>query len=392
MKRKIQLTSFIVIVFIVAFSGLYWLALVILMVLLICLLFRSKLPVFVWIRSNGFISSPILLVGIFLLAISMRVFLIDIFAIPSGSMESTLVAGDKILVSKLNYGPAMPQSPYEIPWINLIWYLSAGKTNNMDSLYWDYNRLSGFSSVKRGDVTVFIHPLWGKRDNFFVKRCVGLPGDTLQIINGVVYANHQAIAVPDLVRQPYKIKVNHWPAFLKLTDSLQIEANGNYPRRNNETPGYNLTAHQLRQLQAGHCIESVSMDVVSNDSTQWVFQKRRNVTWTIDNYGPVVIPRKGMILELNPINFLVYWQIMNKLEGNKVKEKDGIYFLNNQPVTTYTFNRNYYFMMGDNRHNSNDSRHWGFVPEENIVGKAQVILFSNDSRGIRWNRVLQLID
>ncbi|MDP3446415.1 MAG: signal peptidase I, partial [Ignavibacteria bacterium] len=215
MKRKIQLTVFGVIELIITFSGLYWLALGVLFVFLICVLFKSKLSVFVWIRKHSFVSSMISIVAIFLLAISMRVFFIEIFSIPSGSMEDTLLPGDKVLVSKLNYGPAMPKSPYEVPWFNLIWYLSADKTTNMDSIYWDYKRLSGFSSVKRGDVAVFIHPLWGKRNNFFIKRCVALPGDTLQIIDGVVYVSLKAIAVPDLVKQPHnknlvKKDSTHW--------------------------------------------------------------------------------------------------------------------------------------------------------------------------------------
>lgn len=334
MKRKIQLAVSVAIVLIIAFSGLYWLALGILFVFLIGLLFRSKLSVFVWIRKHSFVSSLISIVGIFLLAISMRVFFIEIFAIPSGSMENTLFPGDKILVSKLDYGPAMPKSPYEIPWINLIWFLSADKTTNMDSVYWNYNRLSGFSRVKRGDVTVFIHPLWR---SFFVKRCVALPGDTLQIIDGAVYANRQAIAVPDLVKQSYK------------------------------------------------------MDLVKNDSTQWVNPKNRKLAWTIDNYGPVVIPRKGMTIELTPVNFLVYRRTIERLEKITLEEKGGVYFLGTQPVTTYTFRHNYYFMMGDNRHNSNDSRYWGFVPEENIVGKAGFVLFSNNWDGFKWPRLFKKI-
>lgn len=337
MKRKIQLTVFGVTLSIIAFSGLYWLALGAFLVFLICLLFRSKLSVFGWIRSNSFVSSPILIIGIFLLAISIRVFFIEIFAIPSGSMENTLFPGDKILVSKLDYGPAMPKSPYQIPWINLLWYLGAGKTTNMDSVYWEYKRLSGFSSVKHGDVTVFIHPLWGNRDNFFIKRCVAIPGDTLQIIDGVVFDNRLKIAIPDLVKQPY------------------------------------------------------NMSLLTNDSAQWVNPKNRKLAWTIDNYGPVVIPRKGITIILTSISLLVYQQTINLLEKTKIEEKNGIFYLNNQPVTTYTFKQNYYFMMGDNRNNSNDSRYWGFVPEEDVVGKAVVVLFSNNETGFQWHRILKPI-
>ena len=391
MKRKIQLTILGVILLIVTFLGLYWLASGIFLVCLICFLCRSNLSIFVWIRKDSFVSSLILIVGIFLLAISMRVFFIEIFSIPSGSMESTLFQGDKILVSKLNYGPAMPKSPYEIPWINLIWYLSADKNANMDSVYWNYKRLSGFSSVKHGDVAVFIHPLWGKRDNYFIKRCVAIPGDTLQIIDGVVFDNRQAIVIPDLVKQPYNMKVSNWPAFRKLTDSLKIEDRGNNSWRNSDHVGFDLTNIQLKQLKGNNCVDSVSMNLVNNDSTQWVFPKDSILAWTIDNYGPYIIPRKGMTIKLTSINYMVYEQTISQLEKVKIENKNSVFYLNNQQVITYTFKQNYYFMMGDNRHNSADSRYWGLVPEENIVGKARIILFSNDWSGIKWNRILKLL-
>ncbi|MFZ4523808.1 MAG: signal peptidase I, partial [Bacteroidales bacterium] len=227
MIRKLKLAIFIIILIIITLTGLYWLALGALILALIWLLFGSDLQVIVWIKKHSFVSLLITIPGILILAISVRVFIIEIFAIPSGSMENTLLVGDKVLVSKLNYGPAMPKSPYEIPWINLFYYLSANKTTNLDSAYWDYCRLSGFSSVKHGDVIVFIHPLWGKRDNYFIKRCVGIPGDTLQIIDGVVFANRQEISVSDHAKQLYQMKINDRTEFRKMTDSLDLEMWGN---------------------------------------------------------------------------------------------------------------------------------------------------------------------
>lgn len=390
MIRKFQLPLLCIILLITIAMGLYWLALGVLFVFLIYILFISNLSAFVWLRKHSFVSSLITLVGIFILAISIRVFMIEIFSIPSGSMENTLLVGDKVLVSKLNYGPATPRSPYEIPWINLFYYLSANKTTNLDSAYWDYCRLSGFSSIKQGDVAVFIHPLWGKRDNYFIKRCVGIPGDTLRIIDGQVFANREAIAASDHAKQPYQMKVVNRTEFRKMVDSLELETFGNYAR-GNENISLNLTKLQQKQLFEKKCVDSVSINVVGKDSTQWADPKDRKLAWTIDNFGPVVVPRKGTAINLTPISFLVYRQTITRLERVEIEEKNCVFYLNGQPITTYTFTHNYYFMMGDNRHNSNDSRYWGFVPEENIIGKANIILFSNDWNGIRWNRILKQI-
>jgi signal peptidase I len=337
-KRIIQLTIFGIVLLIITFSGLYWLAFGSFLVFLIYLILRSELSVFVWIRKHSLVSTPTTMIGLFILAISIRVFFIEIFSIPSGSMESTLMVGDKILVSKLNYGPAMPRSPYEIPWLNLIWYLKANAATNTDTAVWHYTRLKGISEVKNGDVIVFSHPLWGNRDNFFVKRCIAVPGDTLEILNGEVRINKEL-----------------------------FHESGNVNNQYTKT--------------------------VENDSSKWVwnYPKHEQLKWTIDIFGPIVIPTKGMMINLTRTNFLVYQRTINQLEKIKIEEKDGIFYLNGQPANTYIFKHNYYFMMGDNRHDSNDSRYWGLVPEENIVGKASLILFSNDWNGIRWKRMLKII-
>jgi len=391
MNRKIKLTVFGIILLIITFIGLYWLALGALLIYLICSLFKSDLSLIVWLRKHGFVLLMVSILGIFILAISIRVFMIEIFTIPSSSMENTLLVGDMILISKLNYGPVLPKSPYEIPWINLFWYLSSNKTTNLDSAYWDYNRLSSYSSVKHGDMAVFIQPLWRIRNNFLIKRCVGIPGDTLQIIDGVVFANKQAITVSDDAKQPYQMKVINRTVFMNLVDSLNIEIWKNNLEFCNQRVILNITQLQLKQLSEKKSVDSVSFSLVQNDTTQWIFPNDQKLTWNIDNFGPLVIPRKGMTINLTPLNFLLYQQSINILEKSKIEERNNIYYLNGKSVTTYTFRQNYFFMMGDNRHNSNDSRYWGFVPEENIVGKAVIVLFSNELNGFRWTRTLKII-
>jgi signal peptidase I len=372
---------------------LYWLAGILLGAGILWLLFSSKLRFIVWFKSKKKLGITLSLFTVFIVAISMRIFFIEIFAIPSGSMEDTLLPGDKVLVTKLNYGPRMPYSPYEIPWLNLFWYLQANAATNTDTIFWHYARLKGFSKVKNGDVVVFGHPLWGKRDNFFVKRCIGLPGDTLEIRNGEVNLNRKVFSEPEYVKNQYTVWYNNSTVLYKLADSLSLNITGLYGQREKQEVELPINRLNKEQLIRKACIDSIRIKSVENDSSKWVwvYPKNEELVWTIDNFGPLVIPKKGMTINLTYSNFLVYQQTINRLEKEKIEEKDGIFYLNGQPKSTYVFKQNYYFMMGDNRGNSMDSRYWGFVPEENVVGKATLILLSSDWNGFRWNRMLKSI-
>jgi len=307
-------------------------------------------------------------------------------------MENTLIKGDKILVNKLAYGPAMPRSPFDIPWFNLIWYLQAKASTNTDSAYWEFKRLKGYSKVKHNDVLVFLHPLWGKKNNFFIKRCTGLPGDTFQIINGKVFINNSELPVMDQVKQRFRIKVNDLKTFRNQADSLGIENIGQHSHLDNNYIHLILTKKERRKLDALSTIDSISQFSFPNDSLLWVYPKFRIFSWTIDNYGPIIIPRKGMSIGLNHQNFQIYQRTIMRLEKNKIKEQNGLFYLNDQKVSTYTFQHNYYFMMGDNRDDSNDSRYWGFVPDENIVGKAVKVLFSYEEEGFKFERSMKGIN
>jgi signal peptidase I len=380
------------VIIIAATIQLYWLAGILLGAGTLWLLFSSKLRFMVWFRSKTGLVSVLSLFTVFLVAVSVRVFFIEIFAIPSGSMEDTLLPGDKVLVTKLNYGPRMPYSPYEIPWLNLFWYLQAKASTNTDTVFWNYTRLKGFSKIKKGDVIVFGHPLWGKRDNFFVKRCIGLPGDTLEIKNGGVKINGRLFPEPEYVKNQYTVWYNNSVALFGLIDSLHLNAAA-YGRREKRVLELQMNRLDKEQLVKHTCIDSICMKPVDNDSSTWVwiYPQKEELFWTIDNFGPLVIPSKGMTISLTQRNLMIYQGTINRLEKVKMEKRDGICYLNGQPVNTYTFKQNYYFMMGDNRSNSCDSRYWGFVPEENIVGRAGLILFSNDWNGFRWKRMLKLI-
>ena len=391
MKQKKGLIIFSILILTIILSGLYWLAAGIALITGVFVLYYSNIKIFTWVRGNRFLNPIFVLLFILVISISVRVFFIEIFAIPSGSMENTLIAGDKVLVSKLNYGPSLPRSPFDIPWFNLIWYLEAKASTNIDSVYWNYKRLNGYSPAKHGDVMVFLRPVRGIRNNFFIKRCTGLPGDTLQIINSIVYYNGKAMAIPDHVKQCYNVKINDWTKFLKQTDSLGIEGTRMSHSQQKGNADLILTTFQLRQLTGQASIDSIYICKAGNDSTKWVYPKTRLFGWTIDNYGPLVIPRKGLIIKLTHLSYMVYQRTINLLEKEKISEKSGIFYLNGEPVSTYTFQRDYYFMMGDNRSDSSDSRYWGFVPEENIVGKAVVVLFSNNEDGFQWKRMFKVI-
>ncbi len=374
---------------IVAIPHLYWLAGMLFGAVILWLLFSSKLPIVIWFRDKKWLSSVVLLFAVVIVAVVIRIFFIEIFSIPSGSMEDTLLTGDKILVSKLNYGPALPRSPYEIPWLNLIWYLKAGKNAKFDSTYWDYTRLKGYSTIRNNDVLVFSHPLWGNRDNFFIKRCVGIPGDTLQITKGVVTINKRALIVPELAKQRYLVKSNNLREFWKKTDSLHIGGLDYFPNLKEKTSEFVLTQAQRKQLNALACVDSITLMPVCCDSSQWINDK--NLAWTIDDFGPLVIPREGTTIELTQPNYLIYQQTIRELEKQKIEQKGDSFYLNGAESISYTFKHNYYFMMGDNRYNSQDSRYWGLVPEESIVGKACLVLISSDWSGFRWNRMLKAI-
>jgi len=390
-KRKIQLGIFILFLLLLTFKGLLWLAVGISIITAICLLYYSKLKFFIWLRNNRFFNPVVVIIFIFVISISARVFFIEIFAIPSGSMENTLIKGDKVLVSKLNYGPALPRSPFDIPWLNLIWYLQANASTKIDSVYWNYSRLKGVSRIKHNDVTVFLHPVKNEKNNFFIKRCTGLPGDTLQIINGMIFVNGKELNNPEQIKHHYKVKVNDRDSFRNNCDRLGMEIMNLYSERKNGRANLNLTKSQFKQLIKQKYVDSIQFSISENDPVNWVYPKNKTFGWTIDNWGPVVIPRKGMTIELNPRNFQIYQRTINLLEKQKIKEKEGIFFLDEECVSTYTFRNNYYFMMGDNRSNSSDSRYWGFVPEEYIIGKALVVLFSKDEEGFKWRRILRVI-
>lgn len=389
MKQKHYI--FILVAFAIIFTvqGLWWFAFGLLVTGGLILLFLSQFRFFVWLRKKAWISTPISLIGIFLLAIAVRVFLFEIYAIPSGSMEDTLIVGDKVLVNKLQIGPRMPKSPFEIPWINLMFYLNKNSRIKMDSAWWNSHRLIGFNAIRRNDVIVFNHP--DAENDFFIKRCIALPGDSLAIIDGKTLINGKVLIASALSKTNYQFYFNNSQQFYKLTESLNFKSYENFRSTKDKSAEITLNRLQLLQIAQASCIDSIQPVIAASDSAYQCFPYHKKFRWTIDNFGPLCIPKAGMTVHFDEKNFELYKHILQKFEKLDIEIKGEAVYIGQQKTKTYTFRHNYYFMMGDNRHNSADSRIWGFVPEEMIVGKASIILFSNDWNGFKWTRIIRLI-
>ena len=231
-----------------------------------------------------------------------------------------------------------------------------------------------------------------RRENY-VKRCVGLPGQTLQIKNRIIYLDGKANKEPDNVQYCYYVKLKGvLPE--DLMEQLGI-SNEDMASLNNS--GYlPLTAMAAKALRARKDIVE-SVELVEDATTSDIYPLNGNTGWTRDNYGPVWIPKKGKTLKLNLSNIAIYERPIRTYEGNDLQIRGGKIYINGRQATSYTFKMDYYWMMGDNRHNSLDSRYWGFVPEDHIVGKPIFIWWSHDPdhsgfSGIRWHRLFKLVD
>lgn len=358
------------------------------------------------------------------------------FTIPSSSLEKTMLIGDYLFVNKLSYGPRMPMTPISLPLAHNEMPIFGGKCF-LDNPQWKYRRLKGLGSVERNDLVVFNFPagdtvatkmpnpdyynlckvygrehvnnnpqIFGKiiyrpvdKRDFYVKRCVALPGDIFEIKDNQIYINGKKAINPKHLQFNYIIKTNGTPITTTLLDDLDIS----YDDMQQLAVGENnelyyhcpLTSYTLEELKKEPYILSIEIEQ-STDTN--VYPIDMNLGYTRDNYGPIEIPKKGKEIELTEKNIALYKRCITAYEGHKMTIDNGKVYIDGKLTNKYKFGQDYYWMMGDNRHNSADSRYWGFVPEDHIVGKPAFIWFSKNKDkglldgGIRWKRMMRMID
>lgn len=360
--------------------GLLWLSAAILLFIVT----YSIISHYIKLMKPSFLKKIIKCIVVFLFVLSSliltKLFILDVFKIPSSSMENLLYPGDIIVVNKLKYGPKLPRSPFDIPLVNLAFYKNKNALSKIKSNWWNYNRLAGTTAIKTGDVFVFSLDI--SRKYFVVKRCVGLPGDTIKIIKGEVYTNSRRYNSPETVKNSYRFKLKNKKKFFTIIDSLEIEENLIYNKGSANWASALFSKHELQLLKRINCIDSIKKNVDIFNGAQQEVIKTANSRWTLDDMGPVIIPKRGMEINLNPDTFMLYNKIFNLFENSIITQQNGTYFINGKKATRYKFKLNYYFMMGDNRKGTSDSRSWGFLPESNVIGKVQCVLFSNKNSKI----------
>lgn len=366
-----------------------------------------------------------------------RTFIFEAYTIPSGSMEKSLLINDFLFVSKLSYGPRIPNTPLSVPFVHnylpfgssrksyseaiklpyMRWFESPVKRNdavvfnfpagdtvinlpNFQSKdpYYDVCRRMGRGNIDEGRKIILndpdnyplaIHPV-DKSDNY-IKRCVGIAGDLLEVRKGVVFINGKEEPLPPNSEAFYIVTTKLVPD----TDILKEEYDVDYEKGEYESVGINtfrmlLTARAKEKMLQNGFATSIILDEAFNGGGGEVFPNNQSFKWSRDNYGPVWIPKKNMPVQLNDSNYLLYERAIRVYEKNEFFKKDGKFYLNGKEVSSYTFKMNYYWMMGDNRQGSQDSRYWGFVPEDRVVGKAWLIWFSWEG-GPRWKRLFRTV-
>lgn len=335
------------------------------------------------------------------------------YTIPTSSLEKSLLVGDFLFVSKFHYGARTPMTPVALPMV----HDTIPKLNTksyVSSLQLPYFRFPALEKIKRTDIVVFNWPTdtvrffrdtqsvgirkpIDKKSNY-VKRCVGTPGDSLSIVDGIIHINNKELQLPERAKPQYSYTVTSNGSPLNLA-YFESEFDITDPFGQVSQTEYRfaaLTEETAQRLKSAPNVVSVER-IIAKEGDNSIFP-HANTNWSVDNFGPIYIPEAGKTVSINKTTLPFYKMIISEYEGNDLKVIGNNILINGKPSTTYTFKQDYYWMMGDNRHNSEDSRYWGYVPADHIVGKPVFVWLSikNINNGvknwkIRWDRLFTTV-
>ena len=364
-----------------------------------------------------------------------RAFLFEAYTIPTSSMEKTMLVGDYLFVSKIAYGPRIPMTPISFPFVHHTMPFTKSTRSFLEWIELPYYRLPGLTTVHHNDPIVFNYPegdtvsthfqsnvsyyrlvktygrkrVWSdersfgrivhrpvdKRENY-VKRCIALPGDTVQIINTQVYINGVAATNPPESQTTYYVKTDGSSLNPRILKKLNVDI----PERTPQPGLFVMKLTEAAKDKISHFSIVKDIQPIIDPPGKWdpeTFPFDSVYQWNRDNYGPIYIPAKGVPIPLTLRNLPLFERLITVYEGNTLEVKDGTILINGKPADSYTPRLNYYWMMGDNRHDSMDSRYWGYVPEDHIVGKPELVWMSIDKNSplfegrIRWSRLFTII-
>lgn len=364
-----------------------------------------------------------------------RTFLLEAYTIPTSSMEKSLLVGDYLFVSKIAYGPKAPNTPLSFPFVHHTLPFTESTKSFVEWIESPFYRFPGIGKLERYDAVVFNYPegdtvstryqsqksyyvlvkehgrkrIWTDKRNFgdivyrpvdkrenYIKRCIGMPGDSLKIIDRQVFINGEKAFNPVGMQYQYMVQTDGSSINPKIIDKFNITE---FSRFNQ--PGlfmFVLSEEAKQQLEKLPIVKKV--EAFNEQAGEWsksVFPQDKRYRWNRDNYGPIYIPEKNVAIPLSLDVLPLYERLITVYEGNKLEVRGDEILINGVAATTFTPKMNYYWMMGDNRHNSADSRYWGFVPEDHVVGKAEFVWLSLDPNKslingkIRWDKVFRLV-